>query len=266
MRTRTLRSDRLLEGVVIEAKGIVKTYPLAKHKAIRAVDGVNLSIDKGEIVGLVGESGSGKSTLGRILLGLIPPTEGEVFFQREKLTGLKPKHMQMIFQDPYGSLNPQMNVENILTEPTQIHKLPPKVAELLDLVGLPGVEKRYPHEFSGGQRQRIAIARSLALSPDFLICDEPISSLDVSIQAQIINLLCRLQRELSLTMLLIAHDLAVVRYMCSRVAVMFHGKIVEMEETETLFSRPRHPYTQLLLASASWKSRLHEDSHQLQKG
>jgi ABC-type oligopeptide transport system ATPase subunit len=234
---------------MLEVKNLTKIYKIGKSKNVIAVDRVNLTIKKGETVGLVGESGSGKSTLGKIILGLIPPTSGEVWFEAEKKTKLLPRRMQMIFQDPYSSLNPRMSVAAIISEPTQIHGLPNRVDELLDLVGLPnGAKTRYPHEFSGGQRQRIGIARSLALNPDFLICDEPISALDVSIQAQIVNLLQRLQRELGLTLLFIAHDLAMVRYLSTRIAVMHQGKIVELGETDELFTAPTHPYTQSLLA------------------
>jgi len=237
---------------MIDVKNLTKIYKISKNKNVIAVDGVDLTIEKGETVGLVGESGSGKSTLGRMILGLIPPTSGEIWFEGEKKTMLLPRRMQMIFQDPYSSLNPRMSVGSIIAEPTKIHGLENRVDELLDLVGLPQSAKtRYPHEFSGGQRQRIGIARALALNPDFLICDEPISALDVSIQAQIVNLLQRLQKELGLTILFIAHDLAMVRYLSTRVAVMHQGKIVELAETDELFSRARHPYTQTLLSSVT---------------
>lgn len=235
---------------MIEVKNLSKIYKIDKKKHLIAVDGVNLTIEKGETVGLVGESGSGKSTLGRMILGLIPPSGGEVWFEGEKKTKLLPRRMQMIFQDPYSSLNPRMSVGSIIREPTEIHGLEDRVDELLDLVGLPKSAKtRYPHEFSGGQRQRIGIARALALNPDFLICDEPISALDVSIQAQIVNLLQHLQKELGLTLLFIAHDLAMIRYLSTRVAVMCCGKIVEFRETDALFHEPNHPYTRRLLTS-----------------
>lgn len=235
---------------MIEVKHLTKIYKLGKEKLLKAVDNVSLTIERGETLGLVGESGSGKSTLGRMILGLIEPTSGEIFLEGKKITGLLPRRMQMIFQDPYSSLNPRMSIGAIIAEPTKIHGLPNRVDELLDLVGLPRHAKgRYPHEFSGGQRQRIGIARALALNPEFLICDEPISALDVSIQAQIVNLLLRLQKNLSLTILFIAHDLAMVRYLSTRVAVMHCGKIVELRPTDELFAHPRHPYTQILLSS-----------------
>jgi peptide/nickel transport system ATP-binding protein len=235
---------------VIEVKNLTKIYRLSKRKTLLAVDHVHFSIEKGETLGLVGESGSGKSTLGKLILGLIPSTDGEVWFENEKKTTLLPRKMQMIFQDPHSSLNPRMKVADILREPTQIHHLPERTDELLDLVGLPrSVKSRYPHEFSGGQRQRIGIARALALSPEFLICDEPISSLDVSIQAQIINLLRDLQKSLHLTLLFISHDLSIVRYLSNRIAVMQHGRLVELRETEELFRAPQDPYTNQLLSS-----------------
>jgi ABC-type oligopeptide transport system ATPase subunit len=250
MQSRAIRPDRLLESEMIEIKKLTKIYQLGKKKLLTAVDNISFRIERGETLGLVGESGSGKSTLGRLLLGLIEPTSGDIFFEGRKKTTLLPRRMQMIFQDPYSSLNPRQSIGSILAEPTQIHNLPSRVDELLDLVGLPRQAKhRYPHEFSGGQRQRIGIARALALNPDFLICDEPISALDVSIQAQIVNLLLRLQKELNLTLLFIAHDLAMVRYLSTRVAVMHRGKIVEIESADQLFAHPRHPYTQLLLSS-----------------
>lgn len=242
----------MLEGLLIEVRNLTKIFKLDKKKHLLAVDHVNLRIEKGETVGLVGESGSGKSTLGRMILGLIPPTSGEVLFEGKKKTELIPLKMQMIFQDPYSSLNPRMSVGSIIAEPTRIHGLKDRVDELLEMVGLPKESKnRYPHEFSGGQRQRIGIARALALNPDFLICDEPISALDVSIQAQIVNLLQRLQKELGLTLLFIAHDLAMVRYLSDRVAVMHNGKIVECGQADELFAHPHHPYTQILLSSVS---------------
>ena len=209
-------------------------------------------------MGLVGESGCGKSTLARLLMRLEKPTSGQIYFEGNEISTSKDrslcKVMQMIFQDPYASLNPRMTVKDLISEPLVIHKIPigNTVSELLDKVGLPqNAQYRFPHEFSGGQRQRIGIARALALKPKFLVCDEPISALDVSIQAQIVDLLQSLQKELNLTYLFIAHDLARVRYISDRIAVMYLGKIVEIADTDTLFTNPKHPYTQLLLASIS---------------
>lgn len=241
---------------MIEVRHLTKVYPLGK-KTIHAVRDVSFSLQKGEILGLVGESGSGKSTLGKMLLGLIPPTSGEIFFDGEKIRSPRNptlcQRMQMIFQDPFASLNPRMTVGELIGEPLKIHRRKnpaSRVEELLDLVGLPFLSKgRYPHEFSGGQRQRIGIARALALHPQFIVCDEPISALDVSIQAQIVNLLLRLKKELGLTYLFIAHDLAMVRYISTRVAVMHQGEIVEIAPTEEIYSQPQHPYTKLLLSA-----------------
>ncbi|MBU6383679.1 MAG: ATP-binding cassette domain-containing protein [Verrucomicrobia bacterium] len=245
MSRRTKRTCRLLESQVIEVKHLTKIY-----KKFRAVDDVCLHIEKGETLGLVGESGSGKSTLGKMIVGLIEPSWGKVVFEGKTKQTLLPRRIQMIFQDPYSSLNPRMSVESILSEPTNIHRLPGRVDELLDRVGLPPeAKKRYPHEFSGGQRQRIGIARALALNPDVLICDEPVSALDVSIRAQIINLLQDLQNHLGLTILFIAHDLALVRHISNRIAVMQKGKVVEIADTDELFDAPKHPYTRALLSS-----------------
>ncbi|ADO73215.1 ABC transporter ATP-binding protein [Stigmatella aurantiaca] len=230
---------------------------------VKAVDGVSFDVMRGETLGLVGESGCGKSTLGRTLLRLIEPTAGSIRFEGEELTGLEPgrlralrRRMQLIFQDPYASLNPRLTVRDLIGEPFAIHGLAQgrereeKVLALVDLMGLPrDAMDRYPHEFSGGQRQRIGIARSIALRPDLVIADEPISALDVSIQAQIINLLVDLQRELKLTYLFIAHDLKIVEYISTRVAVMYLGKIVELAEAAELYRHPRHPYTQALLSA-----------------
>jgi ABC-type oligopeptide transport system ATPase subunit len=244
----------MLEKPMIQVCHLSKRFQLGNAKVLTAVNDVSLTIEKGEVLGLVGESGSGKSTLGKMLLRLIPASSGQIFFEGEDITHKKSKilyrKMQMIFQDPYSSLNPSLSVENILAEPTRIHSQPDRVDELLDLVGLPtSAKKRYPHEFSGGQRQRIGIARSLALNPNFLVCDEPISSLDISIQAQIVNLLIKLKNELKLTLLFIAHDLSMVRYVSDRVAVMKEGVIVEINQTESLYTNPLHPYTKLLLSS-----------------
>ncbi len=234
-----------------------------KIGAVRAVDGVSLKVMKGETLGLVGESGCGKSTTGRAILQLITPTDGRVLYEGADLARLRGRalrqqrrRMQMIFQDPYASLNARMTVGDIVGEPLLVFKLCPRkereqrVRDLLSLVGInPNTLNRYPHEFSGGQRQRIGIARALAVEPNFIVCDEPISALDVSIRAQIINLLEKLQRELGLTYLFIAHDLSVVRHISDRVAVMYLGRIVELASNQTLYESAMHPYTQALLSA-----------------
>lgn len=232
--------------------------------AIKAVDGLDFTMFQGETLGLVGESGCGKSTTGRAILQLYRPTEGQVIFEGKDLTQTKGeelrrmrRRMQMIFQDPYASLNPRMTVGSIIGEPLEVHGIgntrkerQERVQELLKIVGLnPYFVNRYPHEFSGGQRQRIGVARALAVNPAFIVCDEPISALDVSIQAQIINLLEDLQEELGLTYLFIAHDLSVVRHISDRIAVMYLGRIVELADRDELYENPMHPYTQALLSA-----------------
>ncbi len=255
---------------LLDVKNLKMHFPLTqgiifqrKVGAVQAVDGVSFSVKRGETLGLVGESGCGKSTTGRAILQLYKPTEGNVIFNGSDLTTLDStqmrkmrRHLQMIFQDPYASLNPRMTVGNIVSEPMQIHKLVAKnertqrVQELLQTVGLnPYFANRYPHEFSGGQRQRIGIARALAANPDFIVCDEPVSALDVSIQAQIVNLHEDLQEQFGLTYLFIAHDLSVVRHISDRVAVMYLGKIVEMADRNELYDTPLHPYTKALLSA-----------------
>ncbi len=231
---------------------------------VRAVDGVSLRVRRGETLGLVGESGCGKSTLGRLILRLVDPTFGRILYDGKDIghlsqAELRPlrRRMQVIFQDPYSSLNPRMTVRDIVAEAIRIHKLAKtksdeedRIVELLGKVGLrPDVMQRYPHEFSGGQRQRIGIARALAVEPEFIVCDEPISALDVSIQAQIVNLLQDLQEQLGLSYLFISHDLRVVRHVSRRVAVMYLGKVVEQAHTEDLYANPRHPYTRALLSA-----------------
>ncbi len=256
-------------GPLLEIDGLTMRFLVrpslipSRRKWMTAVDDVSLEIREGEVFGLVGESGSGKSTVARLICGIYTPHAGRIRFAGEELTAMRSRReinrlrrqMQMIFQDPYSSLNPRMKVRDIVAEPIRFHRLAEDGAEvrrivddLLEHVGLGAAAAlRYPHEFSGGQRQRISIARALATRPRFLICDEPTSALDVSIQAQILNLLKDLQEELGLTMLFISHDLPVIRQMCDRVGVMRHGKLLEVAETETLFTRPRHPYTKHLL-------------------
>ncbi|HWR34281.1 MAG TPA: ATP-binding cassette domain-containing protein [Clostridia bacterium] len=255
---------------LIEVENLVKIYPLGEsayggraHGEVRAVDDVSLTIEQGETLGLVGESGSGKSTLGRLILRLIEPTSGIVRFAGRDLTALSVREMrrmrrdmQIIFQDPFGSLDPRLNVEQIVTEPFKIHeKLSSterrrRAEDLLRAVGLDSSAlARYPHEFSGGQRQRVGIARALALRPKFIVADEPVSALDVSVGAQIVNLLAQLQRDFGLTYLFISHSMPVVRYLATRIAVMQSGKLLEVGSTEQITTAPRHPYTRSLLAA-----------------
>jgi oligopeptide/dipeptide ABC transporter ATP-binding protein len=256
-------------ATLLQATDLKKYYDVASgslfrraNTSLRAVDGVDLTVEAGETLGLVGESGCGKSTLGRLLIRLIPATGGRIEFDGTDITDLSTKalrpvrrSMQIVFQDPYGALNPRMSVGDIIMEPLLIHGARasvarPEVAAMLDRVGLPAsAALRYPHEFSGGQRQRIGIARALILHPKFVVCDEPVSALDVSVQAQIVNLLTDLQAELGLTYLFIAHDLGVVKHISTRVAVMYLGKVVEVADKQALYARPQHPYTQALLQS-----------------
>ncbi len=256
--------------VILSVRGLKKHFPITSGiviqrqvAAVKAVDGIDFDVYKGETLGLVGESGCGKSTSGRTILQLYRPTAGSVVFEGKELTSMRGnemrqmrRRMQIIFQDPFASLNPRMTVGSIVSEPLQVHNVMNKaerkefVAQLLEKVGLnPFYINRYPHEFSGGQRQRIGIARALALNPSFIVADEPISALDVSIQAQVVNLMEDLQEELGLTYLFIAHDLSMVRHICDRVAVMYLGKIVEIGPTDMVYENPLHPYTQSLLSA-----------------
>ncbi len=257
--------------VLLDVRDLKVHFPVSggirfwsKPPVVKAVDGVSLTIKRGETLGLVGESGCGKTTLGRALLRLVEATEGEIHYDganvleasRNELKQFR-RRAQVIFQDPYGSLDPRQKAGDIVGEPLLVHNLTgtrrqyrARVAELLDIVGLnPAVASRYPHEFSGGQRQRIGIARALAVTPDFIVCDEPVSALDVSIQAQIINLLEELQDEFNLTYLFVAHDLSVVRHISDRIAVMYLGHVVEIAKPDDLYERPAHPYTQALLSA-----------------
>lgn len=249
---------------LVSIKNLVKYFPVENSDdVVRAVDDVSFDILAGETLGLVGESGCGKSTVGRCILRLYEPSSGEVLFEGQNIIGLPNnemqklrREMQIIFQDPYASLNPRLSILSIVSEPLKIHKIGNKteqkerVADLLKKVGLdPDYMFRYPHEFSGGQRQRIGIARALALNPKLIICDEPVSALDVSVQAQVVNLLQDLQAEFGLTYLFISHGLAVVEHISNRVAVMYLGKIVEIAEARTLYENPLHPYTQALLSA-----------------
>jgi ABC-type oligopeptide transport system ATPase subunit len=253
---------------LLDVKNLVKEFRrkrgiLSAPTVVRAVDDVSFSIEEGETFGLVGESGSGKTTTGRCILRLIEPTSGHVRFKDEDVLSFSRarmrqarRDMQIVFQDPFSSLNPRMRVGTIVEEPLIIHRVgdrhqrKARVTELFELVGLdPSQLSRYPHQFSGGQRQRIGLARALALNPSFIIADEPVSALDVSVQAQVVNLLMELQDRLKLTYLFIAHDLRLVRHICSRVAVMYLGKIVEIGDTEAIFAAPAHPYTRALLSA-----------------
>ena len=251
-----------MNGYLLEAKDLTKEFPAAGKKAVQAVSGVSLQISEGETMGLVGESGCGKSTLGRLMIHMLQPTSGEVLFRGKNVSGMNEKEfrpfrkeMQMVFQDPYASLDPRMTVREIVAEPIRTWRLcesreavTARVLELLQAVGVPEeFLYRYPHQFSGGQRQRIGIARAIAADPSFIVCDEPVSALDVSVQNQILNLLKELKKSRGLTYLFISHDLSVVRYLADRVCVMFLGKVCEVGPTEEVYRNPRHPYTRFLL-------------------
>jgi oligopeptide/dipeptide ABC transporter ATP-binding protein len=253
----------MTSSTLVQIENLKKHFPASGGQSVRAVDGVSFNIERGETLGLVGESGCGKTTVGRCLLRLIEPTNGEIKFDGQDLLSLGKsemralrRRMQIVFQDPYSSLNPRMKVGDIIGEPLIVHSIGNKqerqdrIAELLRVVKLdPDYANRYPHQFSGGQRQRIGIARALALNPDFIVADEPVSALDVSVQAQVVNLLQDLQAQFGLTYLFISHGLAVVEHISTRVGVMYLGKIVELASSAELYENPKHPYTQALLAS-----------------
>ena len=251
-----------MSEVLLEGRNLIKDFPAARKKKVSAVSNISISIHEGETLGLVGESGCGKSTLGRLLIRLLNPDSGEVLFRGENISAMSDKafhqirsELQLIFQDPYASLNPRMTVRNLIAEPLITWNACPtkeavteRVLELMDAVGVPGeFLNRYPHQFSGGQRQRIGIARAIALNPALIVCDEPVSALDVSVQNQILNLLNEMQESRGLTYLFISHDLSVIRHISDRVCVMFLGKLCEIGPTKTVYEKPWHPYTRFLL-------------------
>ncbi len=275
------------DKVLLEVKNLCKRFPIKggllgrEVGAVNAVNSISFKINKGETLGLVGESGCGKTTLGRSILRLIEPTSGEIIFDGKDITKFNPaemrairRRMQIIFQDPYASLNPRMTVGDILAEPMEIHELhtskpdrQKRLLQLLDQVQLPkDALNKYPHEFSGGQRQRVCIARALAVEPEFIVCDEPVSALDVSVQAQVVNLLMDLQKDLGLTYLFIAHDLKVVEYISNRVAVMYLGNMVEVAESHELYGGSKHPYTKALFSAIPSHDPKHQQSRILLEG